>query len=266
MNFKIKRVFAVVMRHLLLMKNPFELTSHLYWVLMDVVIFGFLVQSMNRQGDNSLNIATICILTNLAVCYVFARGAVSLASTLLKDLSDLSFVGLMATPITTAEWIFSQIIVAAVSSGISFLMGFICIGIFFRFNVFSSGLVLIPAIISLLISSWTLGIFMLSLVIVFGKKSSSSIHTVPWLFLPFSGVFYSVAILPAYCQKIASWLPMFYIFDGLTQYIKNGQSISLALLKSTGLNLIYFTVAITLFMIMFKRRKNIGLTRLELES
>lgn len=266
MNFKIKRVFAVVMRHLLLMKNPFELTSHLYWVLMDVVIFGFLVQSMNRQADGSLNIATICILTNLSICYVFARGAVSLASTLLKDLSDLSFIGLMATPITTAEWIFAQIIVAAVSSGISFLMGFICIMIFFGFNVFSAGLVLIPAIISLLISSWTLGILMLSLVIVFGKKSSSSIHTVPWLFLPFSGVFYSVAILPAYCQKIASWLPMFYIFDGLTQYIKNGQSINLALFKSMGLNFGYFIVAVTIFVIMFRRRKNIGLTRLELES
>lgn len=266
MNFKIKRVFAVVMRHLLLIKGIFNLTSDLYWILLDVITFGFLVQSINKQNTLSLNIATICILTNLSLSHAFARSSTGLASTLLEDLSDLSFVGLMATPITTTELIFAKIIVGSIAAIIRFAMSFLCIGIFFGFNIFSAGLIIFPVICSLLISGWTLGIFMLSLIITFGKKSKSNIYTIPWMFLPFSGVFYSVAILPAYCQKIASWIPMFYVFDGLTQYIKNGQSINYALLKSMELNLIYFAAAITLFMIMLKRRKNIGLTQLELES
>lgn len=265
MNFKINRVLAVVMRHLLIMKNPFELTSQLYWVLLDVLTFGFLVQSINAQGNYSLNIATMCILTNISVCYIFARGSVTLASTILKDLLDLSFIGLMSTPISICELVSAQIIVATISSVISFLMGFVCIAFFFGYNIFSSGFVIIPVIISLLFSSWALGILMLSLIISFGKKASTYIYAVPWMFLPFSGVFYSVSLLPNWGQKIASSLPMFYIFDGLTQYIKNGQSISLALLKSMGFNLVYFSVAILLFKLTIKRRKKIGLTRLELE-
>lgn len=266
MNFKIQRVLAVVMRHFLLMKGIFNLTSDFYWILLDVITFGFLIQSVNQQGSSILNVATICVLTNLALCHIFARAATGVASTLLKDLSDLSFVGLMATPITTKELIFAKIIVGAIHAGIRFLMAWVCIGLFFGFNVFSTGLILIPIIFSLLVSGWILGIFMLSIIITFGKKSESNIYTIPWVFSPFSGVFYSVSIMPSYCQKIAACLPTFHVFDGLTQYIKNGQSINYALLKSMELNLIYFILAITLLMITFKRRKNIGLTRLELES
>jgi ABC-2 type transport system permease protein len=266
MNFKIKPVFAVVMRHFLLIKSVFNLTSDFYWILLDVITFGFLVQSINKQDTLSLNISTVCVLTNLALCHIFARSATGVASALLENLSDLSFIGLMATPITMIELIFAKMIVGSISAAIRFLMAWICIGLFFGFNVFSVGLIIIPAICSLLLSGWTLGIFMLSIIVTFGKKSESNIYTLPWVFSPFSGVFYSVSILPIYCQKIAAGLPMFYIFDGLTQYIKNGTSLIPALLKSTCLNLIYFTIAVTLFIIMFKRRKNIGLTQLELES
>jgi ABC-2 type transport system permease protein len=266
MSFKIKRVFAVVMRHFMLMKRVFILTNDFYWILLDVITFGFLVQSVNNQRLDTLNIATVCVLTNLALSHIFARGATSVASTLLNDLSDLSFVGLMATPISLAELIFAQIVVGSISAGIRFLMALICIGLFFGFNVLSSGVILIPTICSLLVSSWILGIFMLSIIITFGKKAEANVYTIPWLFVPFSGVFYSVEILPSFCQKIAHKLPMFHVFDGLTQYIKNGENMNLALLKSMGLNCVYFIVAISLFVILFKRRKNIGLTRLELES
>jgi len=266
MNFKIKRVFAVAMRHFLALINPFELTNQLYWVLLDVVTFGFLVQSMHKPNGGDLDIATICILTNLAAWYIVPRASIGMALTLLKDLTDSSFVGLMATPLTVWEWILAQISIAVFCSIINFAMGFVCIKLLFGFNVFSIGFVLVPAVISLFISSWILWLFLVSFLMFFGKRASISLYSIPWMLVTFCGVFYSVNILPKFCQSIAHCIPMFYIFDSLMGFIKSGACINSGIIKSMELNIFYFIVSITIFLLTFRSRKKSGFTRLELEG
>ncbi|KKQ33604.1 MAG: hypothetical protein US49_C0001G0284 [candidate division TM6 bacterium GW2011_GWF2_37_49] len=266
MSFKIKRVFAVVMRHFLTVIKPFKLISQLYWVGLDIVIFGFMSKSTSSVIGAGNQVAFICLFTNLSLWYIVPRAAIGMALTLYEDLIDSSFVGLMATPLTLLELVIAQITIALFCSTINFAMGFICMLLLFGFNVFSIGIVLIPTIISLIISSWIIGIYLVSFSMFFGKKSSSSLYTLPWALIPFCGVFYSVTVLPQVCQTIAHYIPMYHVFDGLTQFIKNGTSINSAILKSMELNVFYFFVAIAVLTFVFKARKKTGLTRLEVEG
>lgn len=266
MNFKFKRVFAVIMRHFLAMTNPFKLINQLYWVGLDVVIFGFMSKSISNSCGTEFGLATICLLASLSLWYIIPRAAIGMALTLFEDLMDSSFVGLMASPLTIFEWVVAQMVLALFCSAINFAMGFMCIRFLFGFNIFSIGSTVIPIIISLIISSWILGIGIVSFLMFFGKKAASSIYTIAWVLIPFSGVFYSVKVLPSFCQSIAQCIPMYHVFDGLAQFIKNGASISAAIHKSMELNVCYFLVAIVALTLVFKARKNTGITRLELEG
>ena len=266
MNFKIKRAFAVIMRHFSAMTNPFKLINQLYWVALDIVIFGFMAKSINGSIGSGFDVATICLLANLSLWYIIPRAAIGMALTLYEDLTDSSFVGLMATPLTIFEWLFAQIFIALICSAINFAMGFACIKFLFGFNIFSIGFTVVPIIISLIISSWILGICLVSFLMFFGKKASTSIYSIAWVLIPFSGVFYSVKMLPQFCQSIAYWIPMYHIFDGLTQFTKSGIGMNSAILKSMQLNLCYFFIAIVVLLLVFKARKKTGLTRLELEG
>lgn len=266
MNFKLKRVFAVIMRQFLAMTNPFKLINQLYWVSLDIVIFGFMSKSMSGVCEAEFSTTTICLFANLSLWYIIPRAAIGMALTLYEDLIDTSFVGLMATPLTIFEWVIAQIVVALFCSVINFTMGFTCIKLLFGFNVFSIGSVVIPIIISLIISSWILGICLVAFLLFFGKKASSSIYSIAWVLIPFSGVFYSVKMLPLVCQGVAYLIPMYHVFDGLTQFIKHGTDISSALIKSIFLNGIYFFIALAVLVFVFRLRKKTGLTRLEVEG
>lgn len=266
MNFKFKRVFAVIMRHFLAMTNPFKLINQLYWVGLDITIFGFMSKAMSSPTGTVVSTATLCLLANLSLWYIIPRAAIGMALTLFEDLMDASFVGLMATPLTIIEWTLAQVLIGLLCSVINFAMGFMCIRFFFGFNIFSIGGTVVPIIISLILSSWILGIFLVSFLMFFGKKAATSIYSIAWVLIPFSGVFYSVKMLPQFCQSIAKYIPMYYIFDGLTQLIKNGTDLSQAIVMSLILNMCYLFAAIAILVLVFKFRKKTGLTRLELEG
>lgn len=261
MNFSFRRVWAVLFRHLMIFLNPFQQINHFYWTLLDIVIFGFLTKSLAQGSDHD----TTIILSNLVLWNFFSRGAINTSLTIEKDLADLSFVGLLATPLNLAEMMVSQMLFSIIGSLSSFCVAFLFVYFIFDLNVFSLGWQIFPAIGLLLVSGLAMGFLISTLLIAFGKKVSNNIYALAWLVVPFSCVFYPLEILPHFAQKIASFIPMSHVFEGLRTFVKHGDSLFKPFLMSMGLNVFYFICAITLFMIVFKHKKKVGFARLELE-
>ncbi len=261
MNFSFRRVWAVLFRHLMIFLNPFQQINHFYWTLLDIIIFGFLTKSLAQTNGQHSTI----ILSNLVLWNFFSRGAINTSLPIEKDLSDFSFIGLLATPLNLAEMMASQILFSIIGSLSSFCAAFLFVYFIFNLNIFSLGLQIFPAIGLLLVSGLTVGFLISTLLIAFGKKISNNIHALAWLVVPFSCVFYPLEVLPNFAQKIASYVPMAYVFEGLRAYIKNDDSLLKPFLISMGLNALYLIFAVALFITVFTCKKKSGFARLELE-
>ncbi len=258
--FSVRPCVAVIARHLLELKNAFELFMVSYWCFFDLFSFGLLAASFKHQ--NALQYMT----TNMALWYLVARGSIGFAVSFVRDLHTVTFVSMMTTPLTLLEWFVALITMGIINGLLGFFMSALAAVILFEVNVFSSGWIIIPAAISLLWSGCVLGTLVLSLVFTFGRRAESLVWIAGYFLAPFSGVFCPVANLPVVLQKIAAWLPTSYVFACFGAG-RSGQIDTPAqlLCKSFALNGCYFALALALFYWRFTQRRSTGLTRLEVE-
>ena len=83
------------------------------------------------------------------------------------------------------------------------------------------------------------------------------------LFVPLSGIFFPISVLPTYAQRIAYCLPQPYLFDGIRAYIETGIMPTHLLMKGFFLSIIYFGLSLAFFYYCFEKSKRSGLARLE---
>jgi ABC-2 type transport system permease protein len=86
---------------------------------------------------------------------------------------------------------------------------------FFGFNLWSLGLALAAFFANLILTSWSIGIFVAGLLLRNGMGAESLAWTIMFLFLPLTCVYYPVAVLPAFLQYVAWALPPTYVFEGM---------------------------------------------------
>jgi len=82
------------------------------------------------------------------------------------------------------------------------------------------------------------------------------------VFLPFSGAYYPIEILPRWGQKLSAFLPMSYVSQGMREYVMNQKNSTSYLLKGYALSILYALCALILFVYCFNRNKVKELARL----
>ena len=86
---------------------------------------------------------------------------------------------------------------------------------FFGFNLWALGLALAAFFANLILTSWSVGIFVAGLLLRNGLGAESMAWTIMFLFLPLTCVYYPVAVLPDWLQYFAWALPPTYVFEGM---------------------------------------------------
>ena len=260
------RIGAVVFRHLMTMKRMSWFVEINYWTVLDIIIFGSLGKATAMMAPSSASGAVIqALITNAVLWYIVLRGAITIGFTLLNELFDANLIALFATPLRTLEWIISCTIVGSIAALINLTIGWIMALLVFNCNVFAIGISSIAVICSLLVSGWTIGLILMSILLFVGKKGTGLAFAVCWSLVPFSCVYYPLDVLPSFLRTIASFIPMAQVFTATRTTIMTGASPWPPILISFGLNIFYLALAIILFATMFKRSKKRGLARLELE-
>jgi ABC-2 type transport system permease protein len=69
---------------------------------------------------------------------------------------------------------------------------------------------------------------------------------------PFVGVFYPLAVLPAWMQYIARALPPSYVFEGMRGILEGTGASSFDALAGLGLSLVYLALAYLFFMNVYR--------------
>jgi ABC-2 type transport system permease protein len=130
--------------------------------------------------------------------------------------------------------------------------------LFFGFNLWSLGFALAAFFLNLMLTSWSIGIFVAGLLLRNGMGAESLAWTIMFLFLPLTCVYYPVTVLPGFLQYVAWSLPPTYVFEGMRALIMEHVFRADLMIEAFALNALYFAAAVVVFLQLLKSSRRIG--------
>ncbi|MBI2775226.1 ABC transporter permease [Candidatus Dependentiae bacterium] len=258
------RIWAMVVRYMLTwIRNLHNFLDDILWPILDIILWGMTSMWMQDQQQGSLSSNILVLLSCLVFWYVVQRAHDAVSMNALEELWDRNFINLFSTPLTIFEWMSAIIILSFFRI---FYTLFICIAMvwfLYSCNIFSSGLMLLPFLFSLLLSGLFIGFFTTAFVMYWGRKALFFSWTVSWIFSPFSSVYYPLESLPKWGQYIGKLMPMTYAFEGLRTIVTHHHFPMDYLLISIVLNIIYVILSMMFFVFMFEQSRIKGFTSLQ---
>jgi ABC-2 type transport system permease protein len=139
----------------------------------------------------------------------------SLAISFFEEIYSRNLGHLMATPLTTGEYIAALMIVSLMRTAIGLFPATLLAIWFFGFSLYSLGIALAAFFAILIAFGWSIGLFVSGLVLRYGLGAESFAWAIILGFAPFCGIYYPTAILPGWAQYLSDVLPASYIFNGM---------------------------------------------------
>jgi ABC-2 type transport system permease protein len=259
----LRRIFGVYLRYLYVVrKGLHQLCDLLYWPLVDILLWG-LASVWMQKGQADVHNFPLILMTALIFWQVAWRGSVDISVSLLQEFWQRNLVNLFSTPLKFSEWIAGILLLCFSKLFVTVFFGSIMVYLLYTLNVFTIGWTFLPFAIALLLFGWTMGFIAAGLIIYWGHKVEMLAWMTPYLFAPFSAVFYPVEVLPGWAHKVAYCLPTTYIFEGMRSILKTGHFPLHHFWISIGLNLLFLSAALFFFRKMFLKSLAKGLARHE---
>ena len=244
-----------------LLKGLQTLADIFYWPLVDILLWG--LTSVWIQSQHDVANLPLILMTGLIFWQITWRGSVDISVNLLQEFWNRNLVNLFSTPLKISEWSAGVILLCFCKLAVTIAFGAGVVYILYALNVFTLGWAFLPFAISLLIFGWAIGFLAASGIIYWGHQMEAFAWMIAFVFAPFSAVFYPVKILPMWAQSIAWSLPTTYIFEGMRAILNTGTFPLHYFWISLALDALYLTLAVLLFIYMFKKSRVKGLARLE---
>ena len=218
----ISRIYAVFIRQVFLMKsNPTRLVSMFLWIIIDVILWGFITKYLGSLGRDTFSFVNI-ILGAIILWGFTTRIEHGVMTTFLEDIWSRNFINYFASPLKINEYI-SGLVVTSIAMGICGLLLMLLIaGLCFGYNIFRIGLFLLPFLLILFIFGMAMGIFVSALIFRLGPAAEWLGWPIPMVLSVFSGVFYPVSNLPNFLRIFSRVIPASYVFESMRAILAHG--------------------------------------------
>lgn len=247
----LNRVSAIIVRHYFLSIHQLErFFDVLISPVLMIVLWGFL--SKYIQGLNTPTLASF-LLGGIILWAIFEKVSTDIGVNFMFDIWDRNFINVMSTPITFLEYLTGLIIVSFLKILLTLLSMFLIAAIFYNFQISSLGFGVILFSLNLFIFATSFGIFNISLVLRFGHTIGSMTWILPFFVQPFAAVFYPISVLPDFFQKIAYFIPISHVFEGMREVLQTGQFSIEQFWTALILNLVYLIVSIFFFSFILRK-------------
>lgn len=261
MNWKV--VTAIVFRHLYNFKHSLDrYVDAFYWPAMDIFLWGFTSVFITNQAGALPQIA-IVLLSGLILWQIVWRAQYEITVNLLEEMWNTNLVNLFASPLRVREWITGVFLVGIIKMSFSIPFAVFLAFIFYKTNVLTLGIFLVPFMVNLIITGWAVGLIVAGLIVRYGTKIQTFAWSGIYLIVPFSGIYYPISTLPVWAQSFARFLPTSYIFEGMRGIIFANIVPWDKMIISFLLNVTLLIVGVMFFVFMFEKSKQKGLARLE---
>lgn len=258
-TFRLRRVAAVVLRQLYLMRGSFtRVVPTFIWVGIDMVLWGFMTRYLNQVARPGLDFVPT-LLGAVLLWDFFARVMHGVTTAFFEDIWSRNFLNVFATPIGVLEYVAGLVLTSIATSIVGLLVMVALASGCFGLSFLAYGVLIVPFALVLFLFGIALGVVGCAVVLRLGPASEWFIWPIPAIVSPFVGVFYPVTTLPTWMQQIAHLLPPAAVFESLRAIVR-GESPPLApLLVSSAIALLYVVLGCLLFASVHRRAVRTGL-------
>jgi len=261
------RIAAIVLRYFYLLRgSPARILPLFAWVVIDIVLWGFITKYLNAVSSSGFNFVP-ALLGAVLLWDFLVRVMQGLATVFFEDLWSRNFLNIFATPLSIAEYLSGLVLASIATSTVGLAVMLVLATVFFGLSFFSYGVMLVPFLLVLFLTGIALGVCGSAIVLRLGPAAEWFIWPIPALLSPFAGVFYPLSTLPHWMRYLAYALPPSYVFEGL-RAIVFGHAARVSLLAcGIGLAVFYVLAACWFFLRIYRQAVRNGLiTRFSAES
>ena len=213
-----------------------------YWSTIDILLWGFMTAYLNQVGKAGFNFMTV-ILGAVVLWNFFTRVQYGLTISFLEDVWTRNFINLFSTPLTILEYVAGIILTSFITAFISLGITVFLAWLFFAYNIFQFGFLLVPFMAVLFIFGWSVGLFATAVILRFGPSAEIFAWSFPLLFSPLSSVFYPISALPDWLEPVSRAIPATHIFEGMRGVVLTGVFDWGFLFSGFLLSMLYFAVS-----------------------
>ena len=243
LDFSLSRIAAMVRRYWYLLSSSWpRLLDLIYWPTVQMLMWGFL-QMYVAQNAGFFARAGGVFIGSVLLWDILFRGQLGFSISFLEEMWSRNLANLMMSPLRPVEFIASLMIMSVVRLAIGMVPVTILAVVFFGFNLWSLGFALAAFFANLILTSWSIGIFVAGLLLRNGMGAESLAWTIMFLFLPLTCVYYPVAVLPAFLQYVAWALPPTYVFEGMRALLIDHVFRGDLMLQALAFNAVLFAAA-----------------------
>jgi ABC-2 type transport system permease protein len=228
-----------------------------YWPAVQMLMWGFLQLYIGENASFFARTGGLFIGAVLLWDILF-RGQLGFSVSFLEEMYARNLGNLMMSPLRTSEFITALMIMSIVRLAIGLVPVSLMAIAFFGFNLWALGLALAAFFANLILTSWSVGIFVSGLVLRNGLGAETFAWSIMFLFLPLTCVYYPVAVLPDYLQYVAWALPPTYVFEGMRALLIDHTFRSDLMLQALVLNVLLMIAAVIAFIRLLDSARNQG--------
>lgn len=253
------RIMAMVIRHLYMWPRSLDrLMGSFGWPILEITIWGLTMSYFQKNLFNNVSILSV-ILGSLIMWQIIARTQTETSVIFLDEVWNKNLINIFSSPLTKGEFLVSIIILNLIKIFFTILsLSFIGL-LFYKFNFIASfGFYLPFLLLNLFITGWSVGFFVIGMIMRFGYKVQELAWSVVLLVQPFSCVYYPVSSLPLWAQYISKLLPSSYLFEEMRNILSNRPINPSNLHMSFILNIVYLSLSVWYFSNMFEKGREYG--------
>lgn len=230
----------------------------IYWPSVELILWGFLSMYLEKIQGDMANAATF-LLGAVILWNVFRRSQQDVTIAFLEDIWYRNLLNLFVSPLKISEYLIGGVVVAIIKNMFVLVYMSILAFLFYQFKIFSLGFSLIPFFLNLLLFGWAVGIFISAIIFRYGTETQILAFSLAFLLQPISAVFYPLSVLPPVLQRIAEFLPLTHVFEGMRGVLAQSIFSWPHFWYATVLNIIYMLLALLFYAHLFKKVRQLGL-------
>ncbi|MBI3440328.1 MAG: ABC transporter permease [Proteobacteria bacterium] len=259
MSESLQRIYAILLRHFYILRgSPARLIEIIYWPTMQMILWGFISQFFAHKSLLPMNYAMGTLLGAVLLWDLLFRSQLGVSLSFLEEVWSRNLGHLFVSPLRPLEWWVSMMFYSIVRALLGMGPAVVLAIPFYGFSIFGLGLPLLLLFLNLMIMGWALGFLITAVLIKAGPGAESISWGLTFFLAPFCAVYYPVAMLPAWLQKISYALPASHVFEGLRTLVQEGGVDTYQLSTAFVLNCVYIIISIILLQMSFNNARKHG--------
>ncbi len=256
---KLRPIAGIVLRQVYLLRgSPVRLFPMITWVAIDIVLWGFITRYLNSVSGSGMNF--VPTLLGAVLMWDFCtRIMQGVTTAFLEDVWSRNFLNLFASPLSISEYVAGLVLTSVLTSSLGLAVMLLLATAVFGLHFLAMGAVLGAFLLVLFVFGVTLGIFGSAIVLRHGPASEWLLWPLPAVLAPFAAVFYPLATLPQWMQRLAQCVPPSYVFEGMRSVLAGQPASSGLLLRGAAIALVELLLAAYFYGRVYRRAVRTGL-------